>query len=819
MGSELFILIGLSFPIFYIWGIVSFVKLILGKSDSTTSKEAPNTQEIERLQKQVDGLNNVLHELELLAKENPNKPAGEILAEIQGSIPTPLPLPATPTKIASIPLETKNNTAPSTPTKQQSSWYDDNSINLLLYVGAFLVIAAASIFVGFSWEVIDGVLKALLLTLVAVGFFGSGLQLYKSTKTRSAGTTFTAIGALLIPFCGLGWHNFAFYGSPETAGITWCVTSLIAIGLYIYLAFKFSNKYYSYAASIASISLTLSSVKMFTLDQDFYILMGILSSYIMLGVSLYKKPQNEKEQELISRPLELTAYISLPISLTLGLLIAIASDKLFTFQAVLSCLLATIFYTIAYYNKNVKEYFAATIFLAEFTLFLFTRWSNLTTINTLYVLSITAGLFMFTAYYYSLKKKLFESDVLLFFAQTVMVLVFLVSVTQSILKHDMIFGILNIITSLCAAIIKKQAKLALTATIFSLFLPIIYLTRTMFGYKEIISTLSLIYLTFGSLGFSYIYLRKEFSQSNPTLYTILVSTVLWLTAAFATSVVDIHILMTTACVIALISYFTAYKYDKDELYYVAQIMTVISAFAFLRNISISTESLPYIFTPIAIVWYGISTVTKDKMSRTHEISAKVLALLTPFTTLILNDAYATQKLVEINALMSLDIAVVLFGYDAYLKRSSNNAYITSGIALVAMLWHFKTMGIQDSIFYTLTIGTYFMILGYFKRLQQASVSEAFDYIGMTVLILPTLALISTNGSIYSLLLLVIGVTLTGYGISTTLKRLKYGGITAIALAVLIETSSILFSLPWWLILGLVGGGFLYAAVYLLNKRK
>ena len=71
------------------------------------------------------------------------------------------------------------------------NWYSDNSINLLLYLGAFFIIVSAGTFVGFNWESFTGEVKANLISLMTFAFFGSGYLLYSfAPKVRRAGLTF-----------------------------------------------------------------------------------------------------------------------------------------------------------------------------------------------------------------------------------------------------------------------------------------------------------------------------------------------------------------------------------------------------------------------------------------------------------------------------------------------------------------------------------------------------------------------------------------------------------------------------------------------------
>ena len=78
-------------------------------------------------------------------------------------------------------------------------WYQENNINLLLYLGAFLIVSAAGIFVSFSWQDYSGAAKFFCFLLLTLIFSFCGLGFYKSKLYKSAGITFIGIGAILLP--------------------------------------------------------------------------------------------------------------------------------------------------------------------------------------------------------------------------------------------------------------------------------------------------------------------------------------------------------------------------------------------------------------------------------------------------------------------------------------------------------------------------------------------------------------------------------------------------------------------------------------------
>lgn len=198
-----------------------------------------------------------------------------------------------------------------------SNWYSENTINLFLYIGAFFVIASASIFVGFQWESLQGITKALIISILTISFFIIGFFTYSKPKIKTAGRVFIAIGALLIPFCGLAWYNFVLKYYGFSFGSVWLGTSIIALTLYIFLSYYLKNTFYPYITSISILSLMLSLINTTNLANDYYILYGIISAFILSSVSIILKQQtkNQQTKEIFQYPLDLSSQIMLPLIL------------------------------------------------------------------------------------------------------------------------------------------------------------------------------------------------------------------------------------------------------------------------------------------------------------------------------------------------------------------------------------------------------------------------------------------------------------------------------------------------------------------------
>ena len=117
----------ISIPFFYIWGFISFIRFLDRGSRKQSSIADRN-----------DFLKTTISELKNAVSENPDKKLTDLLTTYEEELKR---LP---------PVESTQSVEPATQAHNDDSfqnWYKDNSINLLLYIGAFLIIVSASIYV------------------------------------------------------------------------------------------------------------------------------------------------------------------------------------------------------------------------------------------------------------------------------------------------------------------------------------------------------------------------------------------------------------------------------------------------------------------------------------------------------------------------------------------------------------------------------------------------------------------------------------------------------------------------------------------------
>ncbi len=147
-------------------------------------------------------------------------------------------------------------------------WFDIDNITLLLYLGAGLIVIAAGIFVGSSWDAIGPVARWSIVAATALAFFltGEAFVLY-SPKLGRAGETFRGVGMVLLPFVAIAHDAFIQEGRAPVG--YWAVVgaglAAVYYALHRLIAPGRSSAYLA-ATSVAVTALLLPDVLELTAD-------------------------------------------------------------------------------------------------------------------------------------------------------------------------------------------------------------------------------------------------------------------------------------------------------------------------------------------------------------------------------------------------------------------------------------------------------------------------------------------------------------------------------------------------------------------------
>ena len=144
--------------------------------------------------------------------------------------------------------------APSAPSFELREWAVQRQADILLYLGAFLLVIAALIFVSSGGATFGGAARVTLLAGYTAGFIGAGLLVKRWARVREAGRVFLALGALLTPLNFLLVHVELLDQRGVAAETVWLAASVYSIAFYGALATGGYGRLYALPATVALFS-------------------------------------------------------------------------------------------------------------------------------------------------------------------------------------------------------------------------------------------------------------------------------------------------------------------------------------------------------------------------------------------------------------------------------------------------------------------------------------------------------------------------------------------------------------------------------------
>src|SRR2546425_2785344 len=225
------------------------------------------------------------------------------------------PVPSVPPAVTAAVRE-----RPAGPSPIESLFTPKRAPSLLLYLGAFLVVVAALIFVNVSREQVSDAVRLALMIVGTLGSLGAGLVCHRVARVEEAGRTFLVIGALLVPVDFAAYYVLVARESPLASPVMWIVGSLWSAGLYGALAARRYGKAYAYlflAACLCAIAGILAW-------SDTVAWAGVLFAGLALAIQVLADRAGPTALAHLTRPLLLPARVLVAVALVVGSSIALA---------------------------------------------------------------------------------------------------------------------------------------------------------------------------------------------------------------------------------------------------------------------------------------------------------------------------------------------------------------------------------------------------------------------------------------------------------------------------------------------------------------
>jgi hypothetical protein len=236
-----------------------------------------------------------------------------------------------PTVVAERPVPRRAVPAPVPPGPSfaETFFTPERAPSLLLYLGAFLVVVAALIFVNVSGQQISDSVRLVLMIVGTLGFLGGGLLCHRVPRVEEAGRTFLIVGALLVPLDFGAYYALVAHASPFTSPAMWVLGSIVAAGLYAALAITAYGRAYAYLFFVASLSALAGIAVLLDLPSAWFI---VPFAAYPLAIQIVARMGGSRALRLVG-PLDLPGRVLTPATLVFGavptVIVSLISDLSF----------------------------------------------------------------------------------------------------------------------------------------------------------------------------------------------------------------------------------------------------------------------------------------------------------------------------------------------------------------------------------------------------------------------------------------------------------------------------------------------------------
>jgi len=232
------------------------------------------------------------------------------------------------------------------------------NLNTLLYVGSFLIVAAAAVFVTLATP---PAVKLASLVLVTAAFYTAGLVLHaKSTRLKPAALAFVGTGLAILPFVGFALTLLGGFSAQSA----WLLVSLVGLFAYAMAAVRLQSQLVSYLTMAFVLSLALSAVATLSLSIVWYFIVTIGVSVVCNSIH-YLWPK--LLPQVFWQPVEQTGVITTPVALVASLFTIGAMDL---FMYIVLFGVATAHYLVVWLEHRMRVYEIVARGLAHMTAFM-----------------------------------------------------------------------------------------------------------------------------------------------------------------------------------------------------------------------------------------------------------------------------------------------------------------------------------------------------------------------------------------------------------------------------------------------------------------
>jgi len=149
-------------------------------------------------------------------------------------------------------------------------WAAERQADILLYLGAFLSVVAAPLFVSSQGDEISPELRVAILLVYTLAFIAAGTIAHRSSRIREANAVFLAIGALITPLNFLLIYVEWLDQRDVEPDVVWLIGSIYSVVFYSTLRQRNYGRLYAIPAGVAVINIWAALASVIDLPVEWY---------------------------------------------------------------------------------------------------------------------------------------------------------------------------------------------------------------------------------------------------------------------------------------------------------------------------------------------------------------------------------------------------------------------------------------------------------------------------------------------------------------------------------------------------------------------
>ncbi len=237
----------------------------------------------------------------------------------------PRPVEVTPAPAVEAPAPPPRPSKPPKPPREPITWdriwqtlLSERTLNVLLFLGAFLMVASALTYVVYNWETLPPAAQLGFIVLFTLSFYGAGWFLRTRMKLRLSGIAVTAIGSLLVPL--------DFYAVGVAGGVVpaeqwpwvWLIASAVCLPIYTFTTVRIQAEFFGYLVVAAVGSLLCAALWVVGVPPE-WLLTALVALALGLLAVIYRLGQEHSLWAVLARPFRLSALIATAVLMPLGI--------------------------------------------------------------------------------------------------------------------------------------------------------------------------------------------------------------------------------------------------------------------------------------------------------------------------------------------------------------------------------------------------------------------------------------------------------------------------------------------------------------------